>query len=255
MRRTIAGLTLLAALAVGTTGCGLIGTGPSTDEEAGTHQEAGAPPEDDGAESETAGEGGAGEEDSADGAKNQDPAPSDGGGEAVANKGEAGTHGGADEDADGADPADGAGVLAMEETIAESSIDLDGSTLSFELKGVTANESTAVAHGILTNTGAHAMTLKTTLHDNSLIPEHVPRVGSNSQINALTLTDTATGNLHTPAYTSDGHCLCTERPHQLEPGESLRISAQYAPLPEDSASVTVTFGPLGSFDNVPVIRS
>jgi|GEM_PF-3616138 len=239
MRRTIARFTLLAALAVGASGCGL-GAAPSTDEGTST-QGAGAPAENDGTEP---AEGSSGGETEAGG-------PSDGGGDESAAENQAFDEG---EDEQTSGP-DGAGVLAMEETVAESSIDLDGSTLSFELKGVTANDSAAVAHGVIVNTGAHGITLETTLHDNSLIPEHIPRVGSNSQINVLTITDTTTGNLHTPAYSSEGHCLCTERPYELESGESLRVSAQYAPLPQDATAVTVNFGPMGSFENVPVTRS
>src|SRR5699024_12336024 len=113
------------------------------------------------------------------------------------------------------------GVLVWSTTLVEPSIGMNVSTLRFELKGVTANDPAAVAHGVIVNTGAHGITLETTLHDNSLIPEHIPRVGSNSQINVLTITDTTTGNLHTPAYSSEGHCLCTERPYELESGESL----------------------------------
>src|SRR5690625_7439613 len=114
MRRTIARFTLLAALAVGASGCGR-GAAPSTDEGTST-QGAGAPAENDGTEST---EGSSGGETEAGG-------PSDGGGDESAAENQASDEG-EDEQSAGRG---GAGVLAMEETVAEPSIELDVSARS-----------------------------------------------------------------------------------------------------------------------------
>lgn len=167
-------------------------------------------------------------------------------GTATAGTSDAGGSAGA---AEGSAPAAGAPVL-LEETIAESSLDADGGTLTFALKGVTANSAGAVVHGVLSSTGPEPIQLA--LHDPELLPEGVPILGSAAQLNSLTITDAATGNVHTPAYTADGACLCTEHSPFMEPGESLPVFAQFAPLAEGTASVTVTFGQLGAFADVPV---
>jgi hypothetical protein len=145
-------------------------------------------------------------------------------------------------------------VLSLTETLAGSTATVDGTTLVFDVKGVSANESAATAHGVLTNSGAVDVALSPHFYDQYLIPDGVSISATSHQLNTLTITDPTTGNLHTPAYTTNSYCLCTSQRQVLAAGDSIAVTAQYAPLPAETQAVTLTFGVMGSFENVPVTR-
>lgn len=141
----------------------------------------------------------------------------------------------------------------LTETLAEREMTVEGSTLKAEIKGVTANAGSATAHAVLTNTGDQDIELE--FFDMTLVPEGAGGAGSSTQFNMLTITDSETGNLYTPAYTTEADCLCTDHSGPLAPGDSIPVFAQYAALSDGAATVVVNFGPMGSFENVPVTWS
>lgn len=249
MRRTIAKFSLVAALAAGVTGCGMIGGSEGAEEPGQTEQGQDSPADSD---QDGPSDGGAAEDaETADGNGSDDENDTGSGSEAS----DAG--GGQDSGASAAgDESASVTSVSGAETLAENSIELGGTTLLFELKSVSSGEGGMVVQGILSNTGEADVSLSGEFHDIELVPEGVSSVGSASQLNLLLVTDPTTGNVHSPGYLADGTCLCTDSgSSQFKAGETMVVNTQYAALPADVEAVTVSFGQLGSFENVPVTQS
>lgn len=229
MRRTIAGLALSAALVTGTVGCGMLtGSDDTTDSE----QQQGQAPAD-GQEADD------GQEAGSDAASDGGGAASDGGGAAT----EAG-------------PTTGSGA-AGGEVVATAELEVAGSTVTLDLSPVHDNGSLATAQGVITNTGDSSISIQSDLdlNDSSYVPDPTSMSGWGSHANAITLADPTTGALHTTGYTESGTCLCSVIDTRLEPGDSVVVFAQFAPLDANSTTTTVTVGGFGAFENVPVERA
>lgn len=55
--------------------------------------------------------------------------------------------------------------------------------------------------------------------------------------------------------TSDGKCSCSEDIEDIDPGQSIELSSDFPPIPENQNLVTVTFPFDGAFPGLPVTRS
>lgn len=143
--------------------------------------------------------------------------------------------------------------VLLEETLAQSELGISGATLTFEVKGVSANAHGTTLHAVITaSDGDDVPLLNGLLYDEGMVPEGLPSASAGRAVNMLTLTDEGSGNVLTAAYLEDGACLCTEVPNSLDDGDSLPLFVQYAPLPEGTQTVTVGADKFGAFAHVPV---
>lgn len=72
----------------------------------------------------------------------------------------------------------------------------------------------------------------------------------------VTLTDTQNKKIHRVAYDTSGQCLCDMgmRSTFVSEGDTIQLTASFAPLPDGQNTATVTIPNFGTFKNVPINR-
>jgi len=166
----------------------------------------------------------------------------------------AGCSSGGDEEGGGAaagsaEPANGGkvdpGSAEARETIASQDVSTLGTDLHVAVHSLARGAKTVELTFSVTNTGDEA--------SDSLWSAFARHAGS-YDLSGVELVDTANGRLHLTATDDEGACVCSGNLNtvDLDPGDSLLLSATFGAPPEDVESLTVRIPTVGSFDNVPL---